>query len=119
MAKKAARASSAKRGGIFSNHRLLAVEVVLLVALGKNLLSDAIVASGMAPWAKVLVVMGVTVGLLGGLFLFVESVTREGVKHSQQFVRQLTGGASWLWIHAGALILLFLLYARMLHQKVF
>ena len=119
MAKKSAGSGAQKRGGILSNHRLLAVEVVLLIAWIKSLLSDAILASGMAPWAKVLVVMGMTVGLLGGLFLFIENVTREGVKSSQKFLRGAAGGVHWLWIHGGVLLLLFILYARMLKVKVF
>jgi hypothetical protein len=119
MAKKSTASSSGRRGGVLSNHRLLAVEVVLLIAWIKSLLTDAILASGMAPWAKVLVVMGATVGLLGGLFLFIEKVTREGVKTSQQFLRGVAGGVHWLWIHGGVLLLLFVLYARMLKVKVF
>ncbi len=99
--------------------RLVAVEALLLASWLKSLLTDAIVGSGMQSWVKVAVVMGMTIGLLGGLLLWLESLTRESVKHSHQFLRGMAGGASALWIHAGVLLALFLLYARMLHLKVF
>ena len=121
MAKPRTSNGSPRKGArrVLSHGRLVAVEAVLLAAWLKTLLSEAIVASGMQSWVKVLVVMGMTVGLLGGLLLLLESLTREGVKHSHQFLRGLAGGASALWIHAGVLLALFLLYARMLHLKVF
>lgn len=99
--------------------RLVAVEALLLAAWLKTLLTDAIVGSGMQSWIKVLVVMGMTIGLLGGMLLWLEGLTREGVKSSHRFARGMAGGASVFWIHAGVLLALFLLYARMLHVKVF
>jgi hypothetical protein len=96
--------------------RLVAIEALLIAAWLKSLLSDAIVGSGMQSWIKVVVVMGMTIGLLGGLLLWLESLTRESVKSSHKFMR---GVASGYWIHAGVLLALFLLYARMLHLKVF
>ena len=109
----------AKSRGVSINTRLVAVEALLVAAWIKSLLSDAIVGSGMQSWIKVLVVMGMTIGLLGGLLLWLESLTREGVKHGHNFVRGLTGGIPAFWIHCGILFLLFLLYAHMLHLKVF
>ena len=109
----------AKKRGISLNTRLLAIEALLLAAWLKALLTDAIVGSGMQSWVKVLVVMGMTIGLLGGLLLWLESLTREGVKHGQQFLRGLAGGVPAFWIHCGVLVALFLLYARMLHLRVF
>jgi hypothetical protein len=108
----------AKSRGVSLNTRLVAVEALLVAAWLKSLLTDAIVGSGMQSWIKVLVVMGMTIGLLGGLLLWLESLTREGVKHSHKFVRGMTGGIPTFWIHCGLLFLLFLLYARMLHLKV-
>jgi hypothetical protein len=108
----------AKKRGVSLNTRLVAVEALLLAAWLKALLSDAIVGSGMQSWIKVLVVMGMTIGLLGGLLLWLESLTREGVKHSHKFVRGVVGGMPTFWIHLGVLGALFLLYARMLHLKV-
>jgi hypothetical protein len=106
------------KGGFLTHGRLVAVEALLLAAWLKSLLTDAIVGSGMQNWVKVVVVMGMTVGLLGSVLLWLESLTRAGVKQSHQVVRGLAGGASALWVHAGVLLALFLLYARMLHLKV-
>jgi len=108
----------AKSRAVSLNTRLIAVEALLVAAWLKSLLTDAIVGSGMQSWIKVLVVMGMTIGLLGGLLLWLESLTREGVKHSQKFVRSMAGGIPAFWIHCGVLLALFLLYARMLHLKV-
>ena len=109
---------SGKRG-FLTHGRLVAVEALLLAAWLKALLTDAIVGSGMQNWVKVVVVMGMTVGLLGSVLLWLESLTRAGVKQSHQAVRGVAGGASALWVHAGVMLALFLLYARMLHVKVF
>jgi len=108
----------AKRRGISLNTRLLAIEALLVAAWLKSLLTDAIVGSGMQSWIKVLVVMGMTIGLLGGLLLWLESLSREGVKQGQRVVRGLAGGIPALWIHGGVLLALFLLYAHMLQLKV-
>src|SRR5260221_13465142 len=108
----------AKSRGVSLNTRLVAVEALLFAAWLKSLLTDAIVGSGMQSWVKVAVVMGMTIGLLGGLLLWLESLTRQSVKHSHKFVRGLAGGASAFWVHCGVLLALFLLYARMLHLKV-
>jgi len=109
----------AKSRGVSLNTRLVAVEALLFAAWLKSLLTDAIVGSGMQGWIKVLVVMGMTIGLLGSLLLWLESLTREGVKQGHQVVRGLTGGIPAFWIHCAVLFGLFLLYARMLHLNVF
>jgi len=101
------------------NTRLVAVEALLLASWAKSLLSDAIVASGLQNWVKVALVMAMTIGLLGGLLLWLESLAREGVKTSHKVVRGFAGTASGFWVHCGVLLALFLLYARMLHVKVF
>lgn len=106
------------RGGFLTHGRLVAVEALLLAAWIKALLTDAIVGSGMQSWVKVVVVMGMTVGLLGSVLLWLEHLTRAGLKQSHQVVRGMAGGVSVFWIHIGVLLALFLLYARMLHLKV-
>ena len=105
--------------GISINTRLVAIEALLLASWLKSLLSDAIVGSGMQSWVKVALVMAMTIGLLGSLLLWLESLARESVKSSHKFMRGMAGGASVFWLHCGVLLALFLLYARMLHLKVF
>ncbi len=105
----------AKARGVSLSTRLVAVEALLVAAWLKSLLTDAIVGSGMQSWIKVVVVMGMTIGLLGGVLIWLESLTRESVKSSHKLMRGIAPG---FWIHGGLLFLLFLLYARMLHLKV-
>ncbi|MBK7643944.1 MAG: hypothetical protein IPJ19_13000 [Planctomycetes bacterium] len=102
-----------------SHARLVAVEALLLAAWLRSLLSNLILDSQLENWAKVLVVMGMTIGVLGGLLLWIESLTREGMKHGHRVVGGLAGGFSGLWIHALVFFGLFLLYAHMLHLSVF
>lgn len=105
--------------GVSLNTRFVAIEALLVASWLKSLLTDAIVGSGMQPWVKVSLVMGMTIGLLGGLLLWLESLARTSVKSSHKFMKGVAGGASSFWIHCGVLLALFLLYARMLHLKVF
>ena len=104
------------RSNVSLNTRLVAIEALLVAAWLKSLLTDAILGSGMESWIKVLVVMGMTVGLLGGVLIWLESLTHEGVRSSHKLMR---GFAPVFWIHCGVLLALFLLYARMLQLKVF
>ena len=104
------------RANVSLSTRLVAIEALLVAAWLKSLLTDAIVGSGMESWVKVLVVMGMTIGLLGGLLLWLESLTRESVRSSHKLMR---GIAPVFWIHCGVLLALFLLYARMLQLEVF
>lgn len=119
MAAERTRSKRRSTGGFFSHRRLVAVEALLLAGWGKSLLSEAIVGSQMENWIKVVVVMGMTVGLFGGVLLFLESLTKSGVQQSHSFVRELTGSGSTLLIHAVIFFLLFALYAHMLGIQVF
>ncbi len=119
MAEKARRSSRSSTGGFLSHRRLVAIEALLLASWGKTQATDAILASGMENWVKVLVVMGMTIGLFGGVLLFLESLAKSGVQHGHSFVKGFTGSGSALLVHAVVLLLLFLLYAHMLRVSVF
>jgi hypothetical protein len=118
MAEKTRRSKSSQ-GGFLSHRKLVAIEALLLAAWGKSQLTDAILASGMENWVKVLVVMGMTVGLFGGVLLFLESLTKSGVQHGHSFVKGFAGSGSALLVHAVVFVLLFVLYAHMLRVSVF
>ncbi|MFM7281827.1 MAG: hypothetical protein ACKO32_08615 [Planctomycetia bacterium] len=118
MAEKTRRTKSSS-GGFLSHRKLVAIEALLLAAWGKSQLTDAILASGMENWVKVLVVMGMTVGLFGGVLLFFESLTKSGVQHGHSFVKGFTGSGSALLVHSVVFVLLFVLYAHMLRVSVF
>src|SRR5262249_60015880 len=109
---------STKRNGTrlprwLSHRGLVAVEAVLLVGVLRDLLSRGIKASSFSNGGKVLLIMAMTVGVFGGLFVFVERVTARTVAGTHKAVRSLTGVLPYWAVHAGILFVLFLLYANM------
>jgi hypothetical protein len=101
-----------------SHRGLVAAETVLLVGILRDVLSHEIKSSGAPNYAKVLIVMAMTVGVFGGLFVFVERMTARTVAGTHKAVRSLTGVMPYWAVHAGILFVLFLLYAHMLGLPV-
>lgn len=100
-------------------HRdLIALEAVLLVGLIKDWVAAFVKTSNLPNYAKVLFIMAATIGLLGGLFLVVEKLTRRGVAHAHQAVRSLPVPLPIWLVHAAMLVAFFLLYARALNLNV-
>ncbi len=103
----------------FLRHRvLLSTEAVLVVALIKDWLSRWVKTQALPDWVKVLLVMACTIGLLGGLFLFAERITRGSVARTHQVVQALPLPTPYLLIHAAALFGLFLVYAHVHGYRV-
>jgi hypothetical protein len=114
---------SQRRGGLrlprwLSHRGLVAVEAVLLVGILRDVLARDIKTSSFPNDGKVLLIMGMTVGVFGGLFVFVEKVTARTVAGTHKAVRTLTGVMPYWAVHAGILLVLFLLYANMLGLRV-
>jgi len=101
-----------------SHRGLVAGETVLLVGILRDWLTRWIRASELSNATKVLVIMAMTVGVFGGLFLFVEGITARTVAGTHKAVRSLTGIVPFWVVHAGILLLLFLLYANQLGLRV-
>ncbi len=101
-----------------SHRGLVAAETVLVVGILRDFLARWIRGSAFGSDAKVLLIMAMTVGVFGGLFLFVEKFTARTVAGTHKAVRSLTGVMPYWAVHAGILFLLFLLYANMLGLKV-
>jgi len=101
-----------------SHRGLVAGEAVLLVGFLRDVLTRWIKASELSNDGKVLLIMGMTIGVFGGLFLFVEKFTARTVAGTHKAVRSLTGVVPYWAVHAGILFLLFLLYANMLGLRV-
>jgi hypothetical protein len=122
MGPKDARTSPRKSGRRLprwlSHRGLVAAETVLVVGILRDFLSRWIKGSAFGNDAKVLLIMGMTVGVFGGLFLFVEKFTARTVAGTHKAVRSLTGVMPYWAVHAGILFLLFLLYANMLGLRV-
>ncbi|MBA3685307.1 MAG: hypothetical protein H0W72_08705 [Planctomycetes bacterium] len=97
----------------FLRHRvLLSAEAVLVVALAKDWVVGWVKAQALPDWLKVVFIMAVTVGILGGLFLFAEQVTQRSVARTHQVVQALPLPTPYLLIHALILFALYLVYAH-------
>jgi hypothetical protein len=101
-----------------SHRGLVAAEAVLLVGILRDVVSHAIKGSAFPNYGKVLLVMAMTVGIFGGLFLFVEKLTARTVAGTHKAVRSLTGVMPYWAVHAGIVFVLFLFYAHMLGLSV-
>lgn len=112
-----------RKGGLrpprwLSHRGLVAAEAVLLVGILRDHLARGIKTSSFPNDGKVLLIMAMTVGVFGGLFVFVEKVTARTVAGTHKAVRSLTGVMPYWAVHAGILFVLFLLYANMLGLRV-
>lgn len=111
--------SRSKRSGMLSHRGLIAIEAMLLLGVVKDWIFERLVKSTFPNYTKVLLVMAVTVGLFGGLFLVVEKLTASSVVRTHQAAKRLPVAVPTLAIHGALLFVLFILYARMLHLAVF
>jgi hypothetical protein len=101
-----------------SHRGLVAVEALLVCGLAKDLFSSAVKSSSLAPSGKVLFVMAVTVGLFGGLFLFVERFTARTVAGGHRLARGLPFYLPFWVAHGAVLVALFFAYANHLGIRV-
>lgn len=109
---------SSRRPRWLTHRGLVAVEALLLCGVLKDILGNLVKASSLAPHWKVLFVMGLTVGLFGGLFFFVERWTARTVAGGHKLARTLPLALPTWFAHAAALIALFFLYANHLNIRV-
>lgn len=85
-----------------------------MVGLLKDWLAGRVVASSLPGAGKVLFVMAVTLGVLGGLYFLVEELTAKSVARTHAAARGLPVALPSILVHAAILGALFLLYARTL-----
>ena len=104
-------ARRAPRRKLLSHRNLLAVEALLVVALLKGWIEEAIRSSTLPDPSKVLFVMASTVGLLGALYVAIEALTARSVEGAHAAMRLFFPR---LFIHALVLFALYLLYAARL-----
>jgi hypothetical protein len=115
--------SAPRKGGLrlprwLSHRGLVAVETLLLVGILRDILTREVKASTLPNYGKVLFIMALTIGIFGGLFFFVERLTARTVAGTHKAVRSLTGVVPYWVVHAGILLILFLLYANLLGLRV-
>ncbi|HEV8111352.1 MAG TPA: hypothetical protein VGR31_01125 [Planctomycetota bacterium] len=118
--KGAARKKSGPRLPRWLSHRgLVAAEAVLVVGIVRDIVNRSVQGSTLPNYGKVLLIMALTVGIFGGLFLFVEKLTARTVAGTHKVMRSVTGVMPYWVAHAGILFILFLLYANMHGLRVF
>ncbi len=101
-----------------SHRGLVAAEAVLVVGILRDIVNRGVQGSALPNYGKVLLIMALTVGIFGGLFLFVEKLTARTVAGTHKVMRSLGGVMPYWLAHAGILFILFLLYANMHGLKV-
>jgi hypothetical protein len=97
---------------------LIAAEAVLLIGLAKTLLEARVLAMQLPNWGKVLFVMVVTLGVLGGLLLIVQKLTMRGMAKTHAVLKAAMP-VPYVLVHAAIFAGLFLLYAHYLGLRVF
>jgi hypothetical protein len=91
---------------------------VLLVGVLKDFVADEVRTSALPGYGKVLFVMAATLGMLGGLYYFVEKLSQRGVETTHQAVRSLPLPFAFWMAHALLFLALFLLYAYSLEIRL-
>jgi hypothetical protein len=97
---------------------VVAAEAVLLVGVLKDVVMERVRVSAFPDWGKVVFLMAVTLGMLGGLFLFLERWLARGVRSTTGVANALPVPASVWLVHAAVLAALFFAYAHMLGVRV-
>jgi hypothetical protein len=95
-------------------HRtLMAAEAVLVVGLLRGLLESSLKAGHLPNYAKVLFLMAGTLGLFGGMYLLIESITSAGLKQTHTLLKRVS--LPRIFVHAAVFAVLFVLYAKQQH----
>jgi hypothetical protein len=94
----------------------MAAEAVLVVGLLRGLMEAWVKAAQLPNYGKVLFIMAGTLGLLGGLYWLIESITSAGIKRTHALLK--TFSLPRLLVHAFVFAMLFLLYAAQQHLPV-
>jgi hypothetical protein len=96
-----------------SHRTLMAAEAVLAVGLLRGLMERWVRASELPNYGKVLFIMAGTLGLFGGLYWLIDSLTSVGIKHTHALLK--TFSLPRIVVHAAAFAVLVLLYAKQQH----
>lgn len=98
----------------FLKHRtLMAAEIVLVVGLLKGVMETWVKSAELPNYAKVLFIMAGTLGLLGGLYWLIESITSTGVKKTHALLKSFS--LPHVLVHALVFVVLFFVYAAQHH----
>jgi hypothetical protein len=107
------RSSRSSGPRIFRHRSLIALEVMLVMGVAKDIVAARVLASSLPSYGKVLFLMGATVGLLGGLYVIIQRLSARGVEGAHAVARALPLPFPFWIAHVGVLAALYLLYAYM------
>jgi hypothetical protein len=91
----------------------MAAEAVLVVGLLRGLMERWVRASQLPNYGKVLFIMAGTLGLFGGLYWLIDSITSVGIRQTHALLKAFS--LPRVIVHAVALAVLFLMYAAQQH----
>ncbi|MEK7412134.1 MAG: hypothetical protein AAB263_02320 [Planctomycetota bacterium] len=108
------RMSKRNSGSWLSHRNLLTAETAMLVAVAMQFLQNWVAERPDVPWwLKTLMVMLVNGGLLGGLLLLLNALTRSSLAGAHKVVQAVPLPTPFLAIHIVILGGMFILYAHM------
>jgi Zn-dependent protease len=110
--------SAKKRVRWIRQRDIVAAEAVLLIGVLKDVVMDRVRVSHFPNWGKVVFLMAVTLGMLGGLFLLLERWLARGVSRTTGLAHVLPVPAAVWVIHALVMVALFFAYANLLGVRV-
>ena len=114
MPSKARRAPPTARPALprwLSHRNLLVVESLLVVGLAQEAAEDWLVQAPVPAWLRVVLVMGLVVGLFAGVVVVVERGVRHGLHTSHAVAKRLPLPFPVVALHVVALVGLFAAYA--------
>lgn len=91
----------------------MAAEAVLVVGLLRSLMETWLKATDLPNYGKVLFIMAGTVGLLGGLYWLIESITSAGIQRTHTILGSLS--LPRVLVHLAVFAVLVFLYAAQQH----
>lgn len=100
-------------GSLLKHRTLMAAEAVLVVGLLKGVMETWVKAADLPNYGKVLFIMAGTLGLLGGLYWLLGSITSAGVKQTHALLRSFS--LPQLFVHAFVFVVLVVVYAEQQH----
>ena len=97
----------------FSNARLITIETISLVGLIQVWFEEWLLNREEIPgWLKILILMGIMIGILGFLLVYIEQVTKKSLSRAHHVAKSIPFPITMLMAHLAVFALLFYLYGE-------
>jgi hypothetical protein len=103
---------------LIKQRTLIGAEAVLLVGILQQLLSQRLAALTMPNAVRILVIMAMVLGVIGGVVVLAKGLIKLGVEHTHSVAKALPLPMATVLAHLVAFCGLFLLYAVVWHLPV-